>query len=65
MPAYSFICQKCGAQFEEHLSFNAKRTRLVCPNGHHSVRRIYTAPQVIFKGTGFYVTDSKKKEPTS
>jgi putative FmdB family regulatory protein len=65
MPDYSFICQKCGAHFNEHLSFNSDRSQLTCPNGHHSVQRIYTPPQVTFKGSGFYVTDSKKEKKTS
>jgi len=29
------------------------------------VRRIYTAPQVTFKGSGFYATDSKKTSKNS
>jgi len=61
MPEYSFICQKCGAHFSHHLTFNADRSNLSCPNGHQNVQRIYTAPQVTFKGRGFYVTDSKKE----
>ena len=65
MPEYSFICQKCGAHFNQHLAFNADRTHLSCPNGHNSVQRIYTAPQVTFKGNGFYVTDSKKEKKTT
>ncbi len=65
MPEYSFICQTCGAHFNQHLNFNADRTHLTCPNGHHNVRRIYNAPQVTFKGSGFYATDSKKTSKNS
>ena len=65
MPEYSFICQKCGVHFNQHLDFNADRTHLTCPNGHTSVQRIYTAPQVTFKGSGFYATDRKKTSKAS
>ncbi len=65
MPDYSFICQQCGAHFTQHLSFNADRQHLSCPNGHKSVQRIYSAPQVTFKGSGFYVTDTKKSKKTT
>lgn len=64
MPDYTFVCQQCGTQFEEHLSFNANRARLSCPNGHKNVRRVYTTPQIIFHGNGYYVTDHKKKDKT-
>ena len=65
MPEYSFVCQECGAHFDRHLDFNQSRANLVCPNGHHQIRRVYTAPQINFKGSGFYVTDSKKSHKTS
>ncbi len=59
MPEYSFVCPQCGAHFERHLSVNQDRTHLKCPNGHSGVRRVYTAPQITFKGSGFYVTEHK------
>ncbi len=62
MPDYSFVCEECGAHFTKHLGFNQNRSNLVCPNGHHHIQREYTAPQVNFKGSGFYVTDSKKTD---
>jgi len=65
MPEYSFICQQCGAHFKQHLAFNADRSHLSCPSGHQRVQRIYTAPQVTFKGNGFYITDSKKESKST
>ena len=64
MPEYSFICPQCGAQFSKHQSFSADHSHTRCPNGHANAERLYTAPKVNFKGSGFYVTDSKKKQNT-
>ena len=57
MPSYSFVCPKCGQRFERDLPVDADQSQVVCPNGHRQVRRVYSAPTVMFKGHGFYVTD--------
>jgi len=64
MPVYSFVCPVCGSHFEERLSFQADTHSILCPNGHDGVRRVFSAPSVVFKGSGFYVTDSRKKPAT-
>ena len=61
MPVYSFICPVCGSHFDERMSFHADTQGVTCPNGHTGVRRVFSAPSVVFKGSGFYVTDSRKK----
>jgi putative FmdB family regulatory protein len=58
MPSYSFQCPVCGKRFTRTLSFNADLSKVVCPNGHGQVERIYVSPPVVFKGHGYYVTDS-------
>lgn len=60
MPVYSFVCPVCGAHFDERLSFSANTNEIICPNGHRGARRVFSAPSIIFKGSGFYVTDSRK-----
>ena len=30
-----------------------------CPNGHNDTRRLLSAPAIVFKGSGFYINDSK------
>jgi putative FmdB family regulatory protein len=30
-----------------------------CPHGHHKVRRVFSPPAIVFKGSGFYVTDNR------
>jgi putative FmdB family regulatory protein len=59
MPIYSFVCEICGARFDRFLHFSDDANQVVCPNGHEKVRRIYTAPAVVFKGKGFYITDNR------
>jgi putative FmdB family regulatory protein len=59
MPLYTFECTTCGARFERarHMT---DQTIPVCPNGHRTVRRVFTPPAVIFKGAGFYSTDHRR-----
>jgi putative FmdB family regulatory protein len=59
MPVYSFQCTSCGARFDR--SQPAAGQHLPeCPAGHRTVRRVYTAPAVVFKGPGFYSTDNRR-----
>ncbi len=61
MPVYSFVCPVCGARFDERLSFSEDTNHVSCPNGHEGVRRVFSTPSIVFKGSGFYVTDHPKK----
>jgi putative FmdB family regulatory protein len=60
MPSYSYRCQVCGLEFEKHMPINADHNHVKCPNGHSRLQRLYSAPEVTFKGSGFYTTDSRK-----
>lgn len=60
MPVYSFVCPVCGAHFDQRHSFQDDLRRVVCPNGHTGAHRVYSVPTVVYKGSGFYVTDSRK-----
>ena len=60
MQVYSFVCPVCGLHFDERHSYRDDLNHVVCPNGHVGVRRIFSAPTVVYKGSGFYVTDSRK-----
>lgn len=63
MPLYDFKCHDCNHQFE-HLALKAPKEplELACPMcDSKKTQKLLSAPNVQFKGSGFYVTDSKKK----
>jgi putative FmdB family regulatory protein len=59
MPLYDFACAECGTKFEKQISYSGTFSDLTCPKGHRAVKRIYSAPQVVFKGGGWYIKDSR------
>lgn len=61
MPVYSFECPVCGTRFDERLSFQDSTDKVTCPKGHRYARRVFSAPTIVFKGSGFYVNDSRKQ----
>jgi predicted nucleic acid-binding Zn ribbon protein len=52
-------------EFDKHLSISADHEHITCPNGHTQTQRVYSAPRITFKGSGFYVTDNKTKAHSS
>jgi len=65
MPTYQYACNACGHEFEAIQSFSdASLTE--CPECKGEIRKIYSAVGVVFKGSGFYKTDSRtSKSPTT
>lgn len=64
MPIYEYECSTCGMHFERRQSFGDNSVP-TCPNGHNGVHRVFSAPGIVFKGSGWYVTDSRKSSPSS
>lgn len=64
MPTYEYECSACGHQTEILQSMTEKRLTK-CPKcGKNKLERLIGAGSgVIFKGSGFYATDYKRKEP--
>lgn len=64
MPTYEYECSACEHAFEIFQYMTAKRIRK-CPQcGKLSVKRLIGAGVgIIFKGSGFYETDYKRKSP--
>ncbi len=65
MPTYDYICNKCGHTFELFQSMS-EAPRKTCPVCKRVVRRLVSGGSgLIFKGSGFYLTDYKndKKPP--
>lgn len=63
MPTYDYLCSKCGHKFEKFQSITAG-TLKKCPEcGKMSLQRLIgTGSGIIFKGSGFYETDYRKKD---
>ncbi|MDR0486870.1 MAG: zinc ribbon domain-containing protein [Treponema sp.] len=63
MPTYEYECKSCGHSFETFQSMNDQPLK-DCPECGREIRRlIFGGTGVIFKGSGFYVTD-KGKNPS-
>lgn len=60
MPIYEFVCGECGHEFEKILSFTATATPACVNCGAQNVQRQMGRPAIHFKGSGWYITDSKK-----
>ena len=66
MPTYEYACDSCGHQFETFQSMKDEPLR-ICPRCEEATLRrlIFGGTGVIFKGSGFYVNDSKKSARSS
>ena len=58
MPTYQYACTACGERLEAVQSFtDAPLTQ--CPACDGTLRKVFSAVGVVFKGSGFYKTDSR------
>jgi putative FmdB family regulatory protein len=64
MPTYQYQCEACGHELEEFQSMT-EEPLVRCPscNGESLVRVLGTGAGLIFKGSGFYLTDYRKGPP--
>ena len=58
MPTYQYACTECGHAFEQFQSFTDDALT-VCPECQGRLRKVFNAVGVVFKGSGFYRTDSR------
>jgi len=58
MPIYEYECGHCNHRFEVKQGFD-EEPQAICPQCHGRARRVFYAAPVIFKGSGFYITDSR------
>lgn len=64
MPTYAYACTECGHRFEAVQSFtDASLTQ--CPECTGRLRKLFSAVGIVFKGSGFYRTDSRKAASAS
>lgn len=60
MPIYEFVCESCGNEFEHIQSFSDSSVPACSKCGSSQVTRRLGRPAIHFKGSGWYINDSKK-----
>lgn len=58
MPTYSYRCRDCDVAFDIQQSFE-EDSLTVCPQCSGTLRKLFNTVGVVFKGSGFYRTDSR------
>jgi len=58
VPVYAYSCRSCGHDLEARQSFDDPALT-VCPECAGELRKVFTSVGVVFKGSGFYRTDSR------
>lgn len=64
MPIYEYQCETCGIRFERWQSITDDPLKM-CPECAGPVHRLIQPVGIIFKGSGFYVTDHRKSTSPS
>ncbi|QTG80751.1 FmdB family zinc ribbon protein [Arthrobacter crystallopoietes] len=64
MPTYAYACKDCSHAFEIQQSFS-DNSLSVCPECSGNLRKKFNSVGVVFKGSGFYRTDSRDTKSTS
>lgn len=63
MPIYEYQCAACGAVTDIKHGFKESANEPCAKCGSTDLKRIFNPAGIVFKGSGFYVTDSRKGEP--
>jgi putative FmdB family regulatory protein len=61
VPIYEYECESCDERFEVMQKFSDKPVKK-CPRCGGAVHKVLSAPALLFKGTGWYVTDYASPE---
>ncbi len=59
MPTYAYRCTNCAHEFEAFQKFSDDPLK-ECPECGAEIRRIFQPVGIVFKGSGWYITDSRK-----
>ncbi len=66
MPTYRYKCRECGYELEKFSSISSYQRELECPMCHGiACLSISGGTGLIFKGSGFYITDYSRKKTSS
>jgi len=63
VPIYEYECEACHSLFERRQRFD-EEPAAVCPKCQGKARRVIHSVPIIFKGSGFYITDNRKSQVT-
>ncbi len=63
MPTYEYECGICRCRFEMRHGFD-EEPMVMCPQCQGKARRVLHSTPVIFRGSGFYITDTRKSTET-
>ena len=63
MPTYSYACTECDNRFDIVQSFSDD-SLTVCPQCTGKLRKLFNSVGIVFKGSGFYRTDSRNGSST-
>jgi putative FmdB family regulatory protein len=58
VPIYTYRCDRCDREFEVRQSYKDKPAA-PCPECGEEARRTFCPVPIVFKGPGFYTTDSR------
>lgn len=61
MPTYQYRCRTCSSELEVFQKFTDDPLT-DCPECGGSLRKVFNAVGIVFKGSGFYATDSRKAD---
>ena len=64
MPTYSYACTECDNRFDEQQAFTDDALT-TCPQCSGRLRKLFNSVGVVFKGSGFYRTDSRESAKSS
>jgi putative FmdB family regulatory protein len=64
VPTYQYACTECGHRFDAVQAFTDDALT-TCPNCSGKLRKVFSAVGVVFKGSGFYRTDSRSSNTAS
>ena len=64
MPIYEYECGRCHHRFEVRQGFKDK-PQAKCPRCQETARRVFQPTPIIFKGSGFYITDHRPPDSSA
>jgi putative FmdB family regulatory protein len=59
MPTYEYECENCACRFELKRRFDEDAGNSCCPRCQGKGRRLFSPSLILYKGSGFYITDSQ------